>query len=624
MSKGYAMNTVPLTRGPRSPVTHALVHSAAAIGRRAEDAVAVTGFLALAVLPCLELLLRTTFQVGIPGSAVYIANLTLWVGFGGAMIAARENGHLRLAVGLDALAARIGIDADVISAAVSAAVASGLAWSALQFVASGMAAPTLIDDWLPEWLIFTILPLSYLVVTARFVASPEGWTRRALPLLAILIGAAGATFAAPVAGGLLVPGLALLLLATALGAPLFVLLGGAALLLFFTEGVPAGAIMAETYRIVVSPAVATIPLFTLAGYLLAEGCTTERLVRLFRAWFGWMPGGLAVITVLVCAFFSSFTGASGVTILALGGLLLPVLVRNGYPETFSIGLLTATGSIGLLFPPSLAVIVYGVVAGVAIPDIFIAGIVPGLAMVGAVCLYSVRAGTIANVRQPAFDIREALAALWSAKWELLLPVVALAGIFSGRCTLAEAAAITVAYALVLQTLIHRDVSLLRDLPRILIRCGAMIGGIFLVLGAAMGLTSYLVDAEIPAAAAGAVRQLIASPAVFLLALNLLLLIVGCLMDIFSATAVVLPLIIPISAAYGIHPLHLAMIFLTNLELGYLTPPVGLNLFLASYRFERTIPQVCRSTLPFLLLLAAIVLAVTYAPLLGLVPAWRTP
>jgi tripartite ATP-independent transporter DctM subunit len=608
---------------PRPKITHALVRCAAAIGRRAEDALAVTGFLALALLPCLELFLRTTFQVGIPGSAVYIANLTLWVGFGGAMIAARENGHLRLAVGLGTLAARIGIDANVISAAVSAAVASGLAWSALQFVASGLAAPTLIDDWLPEWLIFTILPLAYVVATARFVASLDGWTRRTLPLLAILLGAAAAAFAAPAAGGLLIPGLALLLLATALGAPLFVLLGGAALLLFFAAGVPAGAIMAETYRIVVSPAVATIPLFTLTGYLLAEGRTTERLVRLFRAWFGWMPGGLAVISVLVCAFFSSFTGASGVTILALGGLLLPVLVRNGYPETFSIGLLTATGSIGLLFPPSLAVIIYGVVAGVAIPDIFIAGIVPGLAMVGAVCLYSIRVGIAANVRQPPFEIREALAALWSAKWEILLPVVALAGIFSGRCTLAEAAAITVAYALVLQILIHRDVSL-RDLPRILLRCAAMIGGIFFVLGAAMGLTSYLVDAEIPSAAATAVRQLIASPAVFLLALNVLLLIVGCLMDVFSATAVVLPLVIPISAAYGIHPLHLAMIFLTNLELGYLTPPVGLNLFLASYRFERTIPQVCRSTLPFLLLLAAVVLAVTYAPLLGLVPAWRTP
>jgi tripartite ATP-independent transporter DctM subunit len=585
---------------------------------------AVTGFLALALLPCLELFLRMTLAVGIPGSAVYIANLTLWVGFGGAMIAARENGHLRLAVGLGALAARIGVDANAMSAAVSAAVAAGLAWSALRFVASGMAAPTLIDDWLPEWLIFTILPLSYLVATARFIVSLDGWARRTLPPLAILAGAAAAAFAGPIAGGLLVPGLALLLLATALGAPLFVLLGGAALLLFFAEGVPAGAIMAETYRIVVSPAVATIPLFTLAGYLLAEGRTTERLVRLFRAWFGWMPGGLAVISVLVCAFFSSFTGASGVTILALGGLLLPVLIRNGYPETFSIGLLTATGSIGLLFPPSLAVIIYGVVAGVAIPDIFIAGIVPGLAMVGAVCLYSVRAGIAANVRPLTFDIGEALAALWNAKWEVLLPVVALAGIFSGRTTLAEAAAMTVAYALVLQTVIHRDVSIPRDLPRILIRCAAMIGGIFFVLGAAMGLTSYLVDAEIPAAAASAVRQLITSPAVFLLALNVLLLMVGCLMDIFSATAVVLPLVIPISAAYGIHPLHLAMIFLTNLELGYLTPPVGLNLFLASYRFERTIPQVCRSTLPFLLLLAAIVLAVTYAPLLGLVPAWRMP
>jgi tripartite ATP-independent transporter DctM subunit len=301
-----------------------------------------------------------------------------------------------------------------------------------------------------------------------------------------------------------------------------------------------------------------------------------------------------------------------------------VLVKNGYPENFAVGLLTATGSIGLLFPPSLAVIIYGVVAGVAIPDVFIAGIVPGLAMVGCVCLYSLRVGVAAKVRRPRFEIREALAALWSAKWEILLPVVALAGIFSGRSTLAEAAAITVAYALALQTVIHRDISLRKDLPRLLVRCAAMIGGIFVILAAAMGLTSYMVDAEIPSSAAAAVRQVIASPAVFLLALNALLLIVGCLMDIFSATAIVLPLIIPISAAYGIHPLHLAMIFLTNLEIGYLTPPVGLNLFLASYRFERTIPQVCRSAWPFLVLLGAVVLAVTYAPLVGLVPAWQPP
>jgi len=618
------MSTVPLIRCRRSGPMQPLVRSAAAIGRRAENALAALSFLALGLLPCIELVLRTVFEMGIPGSAVYIANLTLWVGFSGAMTASRENSHLALAIGLGGLASRIGLNPNVVSAALSSAVAAGLAWSALQFVVSGMSAPTLIDDWLPEWIVFTILPLSYVVVTARFVTSLDGWARRAIPLLTIVAAAAAAAFATPLAGGLLLPGLVLLLAAAVLGAPLFVLLGGAALLLFFAAGVPAGAIMAETYRMVVSPAVATVPLFTLTGYLLAEGRTTERLVRLFKAWFGWMPGGLAVISVLVCAFFSSFTGASGVTILALGGLLLPVLVRNGYPESFSVGLLTATGSIGLLFPPSLAVIIYGVVAGVAIPDIFIAGIVPGLAMVASVCLYSLRVGGAANVRRAPFEIREALAALWSAKWEILLPIVALAGLFSGRCTLAEAAAITVAYALALQTLIHRDVGVRRDLPRILVRCAAMIGGIFVILGAAMGLTSYLVDAEIPSAAAAAVRQFIASPAVFLLALNALLLIVGCLMDIFSATAVVLPLIIPISAAYGIHPLHLAMIFLTNLELGYLTPPVGLNLFLASYRFERTIPQVCRSAWPFMVLLGAVVLAVTYAPLIGLVPAWRIP
>jgi tripartite ATP-independent transporter DctM subunit len=614
------MSTVLSTRA-RSAIRAAGLPSRLGDGaRRLENGTAAAAFLAMGALPVIELTLRTLFAVGIPGSAIYIANLTLWVGFLGAMIASREQRHLTLAAGLGGIFTRLIFDARLVCTAVSAAAAAGLLWSSVQFVRSAFAAPAYIDEWLPDWIIFSILPLAFAVMTARFAA---GGGRSQL-----LAGLIGITFAAGFgflggawASSLLGPGLALLLIGAVLGTPIFITLGGAALLLFFAAGVPVGSIMAEAYRIVISPALATIPLFTLTGYILAEGRTTDRLVRLFGACFGWLPGGLAMAAVLVCAFFSTFTGASGVTILALGGLLLPVLLRDGYPERFSIGLLTATGSIGLLFPPSLAVIIYGVVARVSILDLFVAAVIPGLAMVAAVCVAGTRVGLAAAVQRRRFDPAEAAAALWDARWEALLPVIAVAGIFGGYCTLAEAAAITVVYALLVQTAIYRDLSLIRDVPRILVKCAALIGGVFAILGAATGLTSYLVDADIPSAAVSWVQQFIQSPAMFLLVLNLLLLAVGCVMDIFSAIAVVLPLIIPLGAAYGIHPLHLAMIFLTNLELGFLTPPVGLNLFLASYRFERPLADVTRSALPFLLLLGLVVLAVTYAPLLGLVPAW---
>jgi C4-dicarboxylate transporter DctM subunit len=403
-----------------------------------------------------------------------------------------------------------------------------------------------------------------------------------------------------------------LVAAALLGAPIFVALGGAALLLFFAAGVPVAAIPVETYRVVASPSIPTIPLFTLAGYLLAESGASLRLVRLFRAWFGWLPGGAAIAATLVCAFFSTFTGASGVTILALGGLLLPVLLKNGYSEGFGLGLVTSTGSLGMLFPPSLAVILYGVVAHVSIPDLFKAGIGPGVLMVGAICAYGVYKGFTGGAERPGFKPGEALAALWAAKWELLVPAVALFGIFGGFGTLTEAAAVTVVYVFVIETVIHRDLRLTRDLPRVLVKSATLVGGVFVILGVAMGLTNYLIDAEIPAQAAIWVKTHIESRFLFLLALNLFLLVVGVL-DGFSAIIIAVPLVQPISAAFGIHPLHLAMIFLVNLELGYLTPPLGMNLFLAAYRFERPLAMIFRSAAPFVAVLLAVLLLVTYWP-----------
>ena len=427
--------------------------------RSIENTLIGSVLLAMALFPVLEILLRTFFETGIPGNSGYVQNLTLWIGFIGAAIASREGRHLSLSTGLFTFSGGLGKVVASASAFVSTAVAAGLFWASLEFVRSELEAPTLIGGWLPLWLAEAVLPIAFALITWRFVTQAGGWRECCIAFLGIPATAATGLLLEPVAAQLVWPGIATLILAALVGAPVFVLLGGAALLLFFSDGVPIAAIPVETYRIIVSPAIPTIPLFTLAGFLLAEGKADERLFRLFRALFGWMPGGLAIVATLVCGFFATFTGASGVTILALGGLLLPVLLRDGYPEKFSLGLLTATGSIGLLFPPSLAVILYGVVAHVAIPDLFLAGIVPGAIMIGAICLYGLVTGVRAGASRPAFDLKEAATAIWEAKWEILLPVVALFGIFGGYTTLIEAAAITVVYALIVETEIHCERSL---------------------------------------------------------------------------------------------------------------------------------------------------------------------
>ncbi len=587
----------------------------AAWGRGAENVLVAAALLAMAILPVLEMVLRTLFGTGLPGSAGYVQNLTLWVGFLGAMLASRERRHLSLSTAMVALPPRLRRFGDTLAATASTAVACGLFWASLQLVRAEFGAPTRIGGWLPIWAIEAVLPVSFAVIALRFIAQAPGWRVRSLACLGVAGAAAIGFLLDPLAEHLVWPAIAGLVAAALFGAPIFIVLGGAALVLFFADGVPVAAIPVETYRIVVSSAIPAIPLFALTGCVLAEGGASRRLVRLFRALFGWMPGGPAIVTTLVCAFFSAFTGASGVTILALGSVLLPVLVKNAYSERFSVGLLTATGSIGLLFPPSLAVILYGVVAHVPIPDLFLAGVVPGMLMIAAVCVFSVRKGTAAAAPRPRFDAGEAARALWESKWEVLLPVVALTAIFGGYTTLIEAAALTAVYALVSETLVHRDLHVTRDLPAVVVGCATLIGGVFVILGVAMGLTNYLVDVEAPMRVAAWVGAHVESRLVFLLALNVFLLVVGCLMDIFSAIVVVVPLIVPIGLAFGIHPLHLGMIFLVNLELGYLTPPVGMNLFLAAYRFDKPLEEIYRSALPFFLVLLCVVLVVTYAPAL---------
>jgi tripartite ATP-independent transporter DctM subunit len=512
----------------------------------------------------------------------------------------------------------------MLAAAATTAVSAGLSWASWRFVTSEYEFSTGAGGhWLPTWAMESVLPLAFLVMTIRMIFQQRDRNMRAAAVggagLTLLLIGLGMAIDAGILEYLVVPGwlvwaaLLALLAAAIMGAPIFVVIGGAALVLFMGEDVPVAAVPVETYRIVVSPAIPAIPLFTLTGYLLAETRAGERLVRLFRALFGWLPGGLPIVVTLVCAFFTTFTGASGATILALGGLLLPVLVQSRYPERFSLGLLTATGSIGLLFPPSLAVILYAVIAQVPIPDMFVAGIVPGAIMVAAVCIFGIWTGHAASIPRIAFDGREALAALWEAKGEVLLPVIVLVGLFGGFTTLVESAAVTVVYTLVIGLLVHRDLDFREGLPGGIGKCVILIGGVFTILGVAMGLTNYMVDAEVPMRAADWVQANVGSRLVFLAALNIFLLIVGCLMDIFSAVAVVVPLILPIAKIFGVNPLHLGVIFLANLELGYLTPPVGMNLFLSAYRFDKPVVEVWRAGLPFLIILALVVLLVTYVP-----------
>ncbi len=409
--------------------------------------------------------------------------------------------------------------------------------------------------------------------------------------------------------------LVILFVASVLGVPAFVTLGGTALILFWGVHQPIAAIPIAHYDLVTNPSLPTLPLFTLAGYFLAEGGAPRRLVRVFYSLFGRFRGGPAIVTVLVCALFTSFTGASGVTILALGGLLMPVLTGARYSEKDSLGLLTGSGSLGLLLPPCLPLIVYAIVARVPIGEMFLGGIIPALVMMAATALWGVWRGSASGGALRKFEWAEARVALWDAKWELAMPVVAFVALFSGLATPVEAAAVTALYAFLIETIIHRDLKIFRDLPRVMAECGLLIGGVLLILGVSLGFTNYLVDAEVPAMAIAWTQNTIHSRFLFLLLLNIFLLVVGCLMEIYPAIVIEVPLLVPLGLAYKIAPVHLGIIFLANMELGYLTPPVGLNLLMSSYRFKKPVPEVLRSVLPVVAVMALGVLLITYIPAL---------
>ncbi len=405
----------------------------------------------------------------------------------------------------------------------------------------------------------------------------------------------------------------LLILLALFGMPLFAVLGSIALVLFSQAEIDISSVAVSMYTLAGSPLLVAIPLFTFAGYLFAHSNAPDRLVKLSRALF---PGGLAVVALISCAIFTAFTGASGVTIIAMGGLLLPALVQDGYDRRFNLGLLTASGSLGLLFPPSLPLIIYGYVAAVSIDKLFLAGLLPGIFLVVVLSIFGLWRGRKDGVVRERMSLGNIIAALRGAGWEVPLPVLVLGGIYSGIITVMEAAALTAFYAILVEVFIYRDVPL-RSLPGIVAESMTLVGGILVILMCALGLTNYLIDAEIPMELLEWMQQYISSKYTFLLLLNVFLLVVGCLMDIFSALIVVVPLIVPVALGFGVDPVHLGIIFLTNLEIGYLTPPVGLNLFISSYRFNESVISLYAATIPFLLLLLAALLVITYIPAISL-------
>jgi C4-dicarboxylate transporter, DctM subunit len=410
---------------------------------------------------------------------------------------------------------------------------------------------------------------------------------------------------------------ALIVLLMLSGAPLFTIFGALALYLFFTSGIDISAVIIELYRLTDMPPLVAIPLFAFAGYMLAESNAPHRLVNLSQAVFGWIPGGLAIVVLVTCAFFTAFTGASGVTIVALGGLLYPMLIKEHYPEKFSLGLVTASGSIGLLFPPSLPIIVYGMVAGVSIDKLFVAGIIPGIVLISIIAIYSVREGIRAQVPRIPFVWSNVVRTMKEVAWELPLPFIIIIGIYGGFVTATEAASVTAFYVFIVEVFIYRDLKIFSDLPRVMKESMLLVGAIISILGVALGLTNYLIDQQVPQKLFEFVQTNISSQITFLLILNGFLIIVGMMMDIFSATIVVVPLILPIARAFNVDPVHLGIVFLTNLEIGYLTPPVGLNLFLSSLRFKKPVLHITKSVLVFILLELVALMVITYWPGLSL-------
>jgi len=577
----------------------------------AEDHVVAAALAAMVLLPLSEVVLRTFFHTGLFNTGTFVQHLTLAVGMAGGALAARDGRLLALST-VTWLRGGWLARARWFSFTCAAAIAAALALAGAQFVSAEREGAQIFAFRVPLWVVQCILPVGFGVICLRLLyQTAPTWPARlgALVVAAALLALGAWPPLAPTT--LMYAGLGVLLIATVLGAPIFAMIGGLGLLLFWGADVPIASMSVEHYRLTVNPALPSIPLFTLAGYLMAEGGASRRLLRVFSAVFGSIIGGPAIAVVLICAFFTAFTGGSGVTILALGGLLMPILLGAKFSERDALGLVTGAGSLGILLPPCLPVILYAIIARVDIREMFLGGFLPGILLIAMTAAWGIWSGRRNPAPRPAFDGAEALRAVWAAKWELFLPVVSLAALFGGWATPVEAAALTAAYAFVVEVLIHRDLHLWRDVPRVAAEAGLLIGGILLILGVALGLTNYLIDAQVPDHLAAWSEAHVHSRWLFLLGLNLVLIGIGSLVEIYAAIIVAAPLLVPIGVQLGINPIHLGVLFLANMELGFLAPPIGLNLLLASYRLKKPVSEVTRATFPLLVVMFLGVLLITY-------------
>ncbi len=593
-----------------APVMAARRHAAAA------ENIFLTLMLAImVVLPLAEIVLRATFNLSIEGVTGLVQHLVLVVACLGAAVAARD-GRLLSFSSAQLFSGRWAELAKLGSNTFSAAICIVLCVASAEFVYLEMMGGKILAYSLPVWVVQLAQPVGFALIAYRLLRHAA--TSHVDRFAAIAINAV--IFVAVIylpedPSTLVTPGLLMLLVAVFLGAPVFIAIGGAALILLWGEGVPIASLAVDHYALVVNPSLPTIPMFTLAGYLLAESGSPQRLINVFQALFGNLRGGAAVTTVLACTFFTSFTGASGVTILALGGLVMPLLLANGYHKKGALGLVTGGGSAGVLLMPALPLILYAIIAKVSLEEMFLGGVVPAILLLGMTIWWGVRLQDKTREKHE-IDRGKARQAIREAKWELIMPLVPVTAMFSGLATPVEAAAVTAMYVFIIVTFVHGDLKLTTDVPRVMAECGLLVGGILLILGVALGFTNYLVDAQLPEQIIEWVTQSIESKWTFLLALNVFLLAVGCVMDIYSAIVILVPLIVPIGMAYGIHPVHLGLVFLANLELGYLTPPVGMNLFFSSYRFNKSIVDVYKSIIPLFFMLLAGVLIITYMPFLS--------
>lgn len=581
-------------------------------GLKIENTISITALLLIAILPIIEVIARLLNQPGIRSSSDYIQHLVIWITFAGGMITSREGRHLSLSIGVDLIREPYKSWIQATTAMVATAVTSTLALTSYTWITDAFVATHKIGIF-PVKTALIIMPAGFLFMSLRFIMlAPKGYVFKSIATSGILIAFLISKTPFEYTSLTVWPCIIILIVTAFLGTPIFVVLGGIASILFFNESGDIRVISNEAYEMLTGDIIPAIPLFTTAGFILSESKAGERLVHFFRAILGWLPGGLAIMAILVCAFFTTFTGASGVTILALGGLLSFVLVESKYKKKFSTGLLTASGSIGLLFPPSLPIILYGVVAHINIKKMFVGGLLPGMLMIMTLAIIGIISAKRNKVECIKFSWKEAVRTFKSSILEIALPIIILYCFFTGKTTLVQTGAVAVIYTLITQIFIHKDIAI-KDFHKMFLKCIPMIGGVLVIMAVARGLSYFIIDAEIPMQLAEWCKAHIHSKYVFLILLNIALLITGCFMDIFSAIIVVVPLIIPLGELYGVHPVHLGIIFLANLELGYLTPPVGLNLFLASFRFETPLVKIYKYVMPFLIVLLVSVLLITYIP-----------